>query len=199
MKICGQVFYIKPAARAHKESANMNDRRLTVFPTTTNSVENASLINKKSNSTNLSTGKRKRPDPLFIEYKWRKFSPTPQIFTPRDEDPGRHYRCIHIVDPQGERPYCLAQEIASSATKNAYRVVMIRRSPDKPVYGLEEPNPNLLNILSVFRFEDSLFTVFDRPGFPLSEIAVSHSPQLGLAEVKTISVEVGWPHVQSFW
>jgi hypothetical protein len=52
--------------------------------------------------------------------------------------------------------------------------------------------------LSVFRFQGSLFTVFDRPGFPLSEIAVSHSPQLGLAEVRTISTEVGLLDVQPF-
>ena len=67
-----------------------------------------------------------------------------------------------------------------------------------PVVGLDRPNPNLLNIVSVFRFRDSLFTVFDRPGLPLSEIAVSHSPQLGLAEVKTISTEVGLSDVQLF-
>jgi hypothetical protein len=52
--------------------------------------------------------------------------------------------------------------------------------------------------VSVLRFQDSLFTVFDRPGLPLSEIAVSHSPQLGLAEVKTISTEVGVSDVQLF-
>lgn len=172
----------------------MDERRLTVFPRTTNGARDVTLLNRNSDSTKPSASKRKRPDPIFGLNKWRKISPAPQIFTPRDEDPGRHYRCIHIVDPQGERPYCLAQKIASGATKNAYRVVMIRRSPDKPVYRLEEPNPNLLNILSVFRFEGSIFTVFDRPGFPLSEIVASHSPQLGLAEVKTISAEVGWPH-----
>ncbi|KAF5844329.1 hypothetical protein GGP41_004539 [Bipolaris sorokiniana] len=59
---------------------------------------------------------------------------------------------------------------------------MIRRSPDKSVYGLEDPNPNLLNVVSVFSFQGSLFTVFDRPGLALSEIAVSHSPPLGLAQ-----------------
>lgn len=69
--------------------------------------------------------------------------------------------------------------------------MMIRRSPDKSVYGLEDPNPNLLNVVSVFSFQGSLFTVFDRPGLALSEIAVSHSPPLGLAQVRTISVEVG--------
>jgi hypothetical protein len=52
--------------------------------------------------------------------------------------------------------------------------------------------------MSVLRFEGSLFTVFDRPGLPLSEIAVSHSPQLGLAELRTISTEVGLSNVHSF-
>jgi hypothetical protein len=117
---------------------------------------------------------------------------------PINGDPEQHYRCIHSVDPEGDRPYCLAQEIASDATEHAYRVVMIRRSPDRPVVGLDKPNPNLLNIVSVFRFQGSLFTVFDRPGLPLSEIAVSHSPQLGLAEVRTISTEVGLLDVQPF-
>jgi hypothetical protein len=95
------------------------------------------------------------------------------------------------VDPEGERPYCLAQELASSATAHAYQIVMIRRSPEKPVVGLDNPNPNLLNILSVFRFQGSIFAVFDRPGLLLSEVAVSNSPQLGLAEVRTISTQVG--------
>jgi hypothetical protein len=113
-----------------------------------------------------------------------------KTFTPIDEDPKRHYQCIHIVDPEGERPYCLAQELASNDTAHAYRIVMICRSPDRSVVGLDNPNPNLLNILSVFRFQGSIFTVFDRPSLPLSEVAVSDSPQLGLAEVRTISTQV---------
>ncbi|EMD65823.1 hypothetical protein COCSADRAFT_355203 [Bipolaris sorokiniana ND90Pr] len=166
----------------------MDSKRLTIFPRTTNGVEDANTINRRGGYTELSALKRKlnREDGL-VERKLSK--PTPslrvkrKIFTPLDEDPGRHYRCIHIVDPEGERPYCLAQEIASAATENAYRVVMIRRSLDKSIYGLGDSNPNLLNIVSVFRFQGSLFTVFDRPGFPLSEIAMSHSPPLGLAEM----------------
>jgi hypothetical protein len=102
------------------------------------------------------------------------------------------------VDPEGERPYCLAQEIAADATGHAYRVVMIRRSPDRSVVGPDNPNPNLLNIVSVFWFQASIFTVLDRPGLPLSEVAVSHSPQLGLAEVRTISTQVGlWTSTRS--
>lgn len=187
----------------HQLSADMDSRRLTVFPRTGNGVDNHSSINGKGSSTAPSAPKRKfRSENVPVDPKLPKLAPTlrvkRKIFTPLDEDPGRHYRCIHTVDPEGERPYCLAQEIASDAPEHAYRVVMIRRSSDKPVVGLDKPNQNLLNILSVFRFQGSLFTVFDRPGLPLSEIAVSHSPQLGLAEVRTISTEVGRSNVQSF-
>ncbi|EUC27561.1 hypothetical protein COCCADRAFT_111369 [Bipolaris zeicola 26-R-13] len=172
----------------------MGSRRLTIFPRTVNGVDNASPITRNDDSSELSAIKRKlHSEEGTLERKLQKFT-TPlrvkrKIFTPLDEDPGKFYRCIHIVDPEGERPYCIAQGIASVANENAYRVVMIRRSSGKFFYGLEDPNPNLLNVVSVFRFQDSLFTVFDRPGLPLSEIAVSHSPRLGLAEVKTISAE----------
>jgi hypothetical protein len=72
--------------------------------------------------------------------------------------------------------------------------VMIRRSADRTVVGLSKPVPNLLNVQSVFRFESSLFTALDRPGLPLSEIALSQSPQFGVAQIKTISKEV-WVHM----
>ncbi|EMD66407.1 hypothetical protein COCSADRAFT_24519 [Bipolaris sorokiniana ND90Pr] len=168
----------------------MDSRRLTIFPRATNGVENANPINRKGGSTEPRAPKRRLySEDGLIERKLPKPTLTlrakRKIFIPLNEDPGRHYQCIHIVDPEGERPYCLAQDIASGATENAYRVVMIRRSPDKSVYGLEDPNPNLLNVVSVFSFQGSLFTVFDRPGLPLSEIAVSHSPPLGLAQVRT--------------
>ena len=191
----------------------MDSRRLTVFPRAGNGVENASSvnassvdsssINDKGDSAAPSTPKRKLQSGNGpVDLTLPKLTPTlrvkRKIFTPLNEDPGKHYRCIHSVDPEGERPYCLAQEIASDASKHAYRVVMIRRSPEKSVVGLDNPNPNLLNIVSAFQFQDSLFTVFDRPGLPLSEIAVSHSPQLGLAEVRTICTEVGLSNVRSF-
>jgi len=181
----------------------MASRRLTIFPRTGNDVENASSINGKGDSAALSAPERNfRSENGPVDLKLLKLTPTlrvkRKIFTPLDEDPGKHYRCIHSVDPEGERPYCLAQEIASDTTEHAYRVVMIRRSPDKSVVGLDKPKPNLLNIVSVFRFQGSLFTVFDRPGLPLSEIAVSHSPRLGLAEVRTISTEVKLSNVHSF-
>ena len=181
----------------------MDSRRLTVFPRTGNGLDNASSISRKDDVRSSQAPKRKihsgngPTDP-----KLPKLTPPLRVkrktFMPINGDPEQHYRCIHSVDPEGDRPYCLAQEIASNATEHAYRVVMIRRSPDRPVVGLDKPNPNLLNILSVFRFQGSLFTVFDRPGLPLSEIAVSHSPQLGLAEVRTISTEVGLLDVQPF-
>ncbi|CAN9279157.1 unnamed protein product [Alternaria alternata] len=172
----------------------MDSRRLTVFPRTGNGLDNARSIGRNGDARLPQAPKRKiQSGNEPADPKLPKLAPTLRVkrktFTPIDRDPEQHYRCIHSVDPEGERPYCLAQEIASDAAEHAYRVVMIRRSPDKPVVGLEKPNPNLLNIVSVFRFRDSLFTVFDRPGLPLSEIAVSHSPQLGLAEVKTISTE----------
>ncbi|KAF5852408.1 hypothetical protein GGP41_007860 [Bipolaris sorokiniana] len=165
----------------------MDSRRLTIFPRATNGAENANSINRKGGSAEPRAPKRRlHSEDGLIERKLPKPTLTlrakRKIFTPLHEDPGRQYQCIHIVDPEGERPYCLAQEIASDATENGYRVVMIRRSPDKSVYGLEDPNPNLLNIVSVFSFQGSLFTVFDRPGLALSEIAVSHSPPLGLAQ-----------------
>jgi hypothetical protein len=202
---------------AHRPSADMDSRRLTIFPRAGNGVENASSVNASSfnaSSVNSSSIKGK-VDSAAPSTPKRNFQsengpvdPTPpnltptlrvkrKIFTPLDEDPERHYRCIHSVDPEGERPYCLAQKIASDVSKHAYRVVMIRRSPEKSVVGLDNPNPNLLNIVSVFRFQGSLFTAFDRPGLSLSEIAVSHSPQLGLAELRTISTEVGLSNVRS--
>ncbi|CAN9239346.1 unnamed protein product [Alternaria alternata] len=172
----------------------MDSRRLTVFPRTGNGLDNARFAGRNGDARPPQAPKRKvQSSNESADPKLPKLAPTLRVkrktFTPIDRDPEQHYRCIHSVDPEGDRPYCLAQEIASDAAEHAYRVVMIRRSPDKPVVGLDKPNPNLLNIVSVFRFQDSLFTVFDRPGLPLSEIAVSHSPQLGLAEVKTISTE----------
>ena len=187
----------------HRSSADMDSRRLTVFPRTGNGLDNARSAGRNGDARLPQAPKRKvQSGNEPADPKLPKLAPTFRVkrktFTPIDRDPEQHYRCIHSVDPEGERPYCLAQEIASDAAEHAYRVVMIRRSSDKPVVGLDKPNPNLLNIVSVFRFRDSLFTVFDRPGLPLSEIAVSHSPQLGLAEVKTISTEVGLSDVQLF-
>ena len=181
----------------------MDSRRLTVFPRTGNGLDNARFAGRNGDARLPQAPKRKvQSSNESADPKLPKLAPTLQVkrktFTPIDRDPEQHYRCIHNVDPEGERPYCLAQEIASDAAEHAYQVVMIRRSSDKPVVGLDKPDPNLLNIVSVFRFRDSLFTVFDRPGLPLSEIAVSHSPQLGLAEVKTISTEVGVSDVQLF-
>lgn len=173
----------------------MDNRRLTIFPRTGQDLGSTRPIR---NETSTSAIEALKPEvyggnrPLDVEPSRFPVASRAvhKTFTPTNEDPRRHYRCIHIVDPEGENPYCLAQEITSDATNHAYRVAMIRRSPDKPVVGPARPHPNLLNIVSVFRFQTSIFTVFDRPGLPLSEVAVSHSPQLGLAEVKTISTQV---------
>jgi hypothetical protein len=164
-------------------------RRLTIFPRTGHNVS----INR--HETNPPAIEAPKPELysgnrlLDVELSMLPSNSRAvhKTFTPIDGDPRRRYRNIHIVDPEGERPYCLAQETASDATEHAYRILMIRRSPDKPVVGLVRPHPNLLNIVSVFRFQGSIFTVFDRPGLPLSEVAVSNSPQLGLAEVRTLS------------
>lgn len=213
-KKCGRVFLYQSCSMrlAHLPSADMDSRRLTIFPRAGNGVENASSVNVSSVNSSSINGKGDSAAPSTPKRKFQSengpvdltlpnLTPTlrvkRKIFTPLDEDPERHYRCIHSVDPEGERPYCLAQEIASDVSKHAYRVVMIRRSPEKSVVGLDNPNPNLLNIVSVFRFQGSLFTAFDRPGLSLSEIAVSHSPQLGLAELRTISTEVGLSNVRS--
>jgi hypothetical protein len=113
-----------------------------------------------------------------------------RVFTPVDDDPERFYQCIYLVDPEGTRPYCLAQEKTLTTNECHYRIVMIRRSAVRDVVWTSSPHPSLLNIISVFRFSNSVFTVLDRPGLPLSEIAVCHSPQLGLAQIQTISKEV---------
>jgi hypothetical protein len=174
----------------------MDSRRLTIFPRAGHGLGNISLNRDETNTPAIEAPKPELYSgngPLDIELSMLPSTSRAvhKTFTPIDEDPSRRYRCIHTVDPEGERPYCLAQETASDASKHAYRVVMIRRSPDKSVVGLAKPHPNLLNIVSVFRFQGSIFTVFDRPGLPISEVAVSNSPQLGLAEVRTISTQVG--------
>lgn len=173
----------------------MDFRRLTVFPRTGYGLDHATSANDEDSApvpkdTEQKFNSKYGPLDLSLPKISATLHATHKIFTPVDRDPEHSYQCIHSVDPEGRRPYCLAQQIASDPDTHAYRVVMIRRSSEKSVVGLEKPDSNLLNILSVFRFRGSLFTVFERPGLPLSEIAVSHSPQIGLAEVRTISAEV---------
>ena len=93
-----------------------NVRRLTIFPRTGNGVENPNSINGKGRFATPSAPKRKfSSENVPVDLKLPKPAPTlrakRQIFTPLDEDPGKRYRCIHSVDPEGEKPYCLAQEI----------------------------------------------------------------------------------------
>lgn len=175
----------------------MDFRRLTVFPRTGYGLDHSNNANDKDSAPLPNDVERKfHDDTGSLDLGLPKISATlhatRKIFTPVDRNPELCYHYIHSVDPEGRRPFCLAQQSVSDPERHAYRVVMIRRSSEKLVVGLEKPNPNILNILSVFRFQGSLFTVFERPGLPLSEIAVSHSPQIGLAEVKTISAEVNW-------
>jgi hypothetical protein len=122
----------------HRSSANMDSRRLTVFPRTGNGLDNARSAGRNGDARPPQAPKRKvQSGNEPADPKLPKLAPTLRVkrktFTPIDRDPEQHYRCIHSVDPEGERPYCLAQEIASDAAEHAYRVVMIRRSPDKPV------------------------------------------------------------------
>ncbi|KAF1967665.1 hypothetical protein BU23DRAFT_572980 [Bimuria novae-zelandiae CBS 107.79] len=182
----------------------MESRRLTLFPKTGTSDHRA---NADHGGDSFAHGKRKFSGvdgPVDLELprvvESRKTSKTMEsagedfsannmirVFTPIPKNPDQIFQCIYLVDPEGIRPYCLAQGHYSD--EHPHRTVMIRRSADKTVVGLSKPVPNLLNIIGVFRFASSLFTVFDRPGFPLSEIAVSQSPQLGVAQIKTISKE----------
>jgi hypothetical protein len=71
---------------------------------------------------------------------------------------------------------------------DTYRIVLIRRSEIKVVLGITKLNLNVLNLLDVFRFENSLFTVFKRPGTLLLDIVIL--PDLGVSHIKTISREV---------
>lgn len=185
----------------------MESRRRTVFPRTgdalhqvTNTIRNEDSFGQIRNTKRkfngdgivdleltrglVPAGNRQLPRASAPASNPRK------VFTPVDDDPERFYQCMYLVDPEGKRPYCLAQEKTLTTKECHYRIVMIRRSAARDVVGTSRPHPNLLNILSVFRFNNSFFTVLDRPGFPLSEIAVCHSPQLGLAQIQTISKEV---------
>jgi hypothetical protein len=171
----------------------MGSRRLTIFPSTGDAGhEVATTTGSERRVAPISVSKRKfssRDGIVDLELP-RALTPARnmhRVFTPVDEDPERFYQCIYIVDPEGTRPYCLAQE--KTLTTNGC-IVMIRRSAVNDVVGTSKPNPNLLNVLGVFRYNESIFTVLDPPGLPLSDIAICHSPQLGLAQIQTISKEV---------
>ena len=186
----------------------MEPWRLTLFPKTGISFDKANVEHGRDNVAQSKAPKRKFSGvdgpvdlklPRVVEPKkthntresaGEDFSTNNmnRVFTPISQDPDQIFQCIYLVDPEGIRPYCLAQELYPD--EHPHRTVMIRRSADRTVVGLSKPVPNLLNIHDVFKFDSSLFTAFDRPGFPLSEIAVSRSPQLGVKQIKTISKEV---------
>jgi hypothetical protein len=172
----------------------MASRRLTVFPRSESLSDQVNVRQEKASRDlkrkfNSTGGPIELKLPRILTAK----NNTHKIFIPTEQNPSQIYRCIHLVDPEGERPYCVAQETAAEANEYPYRIVMIRRTANREVTGLANSSPNLLNVIKVFQFEGSTFTVLDRPGFLLSEIVVSHSPQLGAAEIKTIGKEV------SFW
>jgi hypothetical protein len=191
------VFYIAKA---------MEDRRRTIFPRTGNALDKATNVIRNEGSFGpIRNTKRKFNGDRIVDLELpRALAPTgnqqlpastptrnPQrVFTPVDNDPEEFYQCMYIVDPKAERPYCLAQEKTLTNNECPYRIVIIRRSAVRDVIWTSGPHPNLLNIITVFRFDNSLFTVLDRPGLPLSELAVCYSPQLGLAQIQTISKEV---------
>lgn len=186
----------------------MESRRLTLFPKTGISVDRANVDHSRDSVAQSKAPKRKFRGvdgpvdlelPRVLEPKTRNTrgeelsaNNMNRLFSPIPQDPDQIFQCIYLVDPDGIRPYCLAQELRPD--EHPHRTVMIRRSADRTVVGLSKPIPNLLNVQSVFRFESSLFTALDQPGLPLSEIAVSQSPQFGVAQIKTISKEV-WVHM----
>lgn len=189
----------------------MESRRLTLFPKTGIPLDRANVDHGIDSVTQSKAPKRKFHGtdgpvdlelPRVVEPRKTRNTREPvgedfsannmnRVFTPIPQDPDQIFQCIYLVDPEGIRPYCVVQELRPD--EHPHRTVMIRRSADRTVVGLSKPAPNLLNIHGVFRFNGSLFTAFDRPGFPLSEIAVCQSPQLGVAQIKTISKEVWIP------
>jgi hypothetical protein len=194
-QICGPTYTLNNLSDTII-THSMDSRRHTIFPRRDDALgEIANTIYSAKSVAPTRAAKRKfnSGDGIVDLELPRALAPASsmhRVFVPIDEDPERFYQCIYLVDPEGIRPYCLAQEKTLTTNEHPYRIVMIRRSTIREVVGIHKLNLNLLNIISVFRFNESLFTVFDRPGLPLSEIAVCHSPQLGLAQIQTISKEV---------
>jgi hypothetical protein len=172
----------------------MISRRLTIFPKTGHALQTTVRDRNedvpKRGSNRIFNNADKLVD-LELPKALSVASERHKVFTPVEDDPERFYQCIYLVDPEGTRPYCLAQEKMLTTNECPYRIVMIRRTTIRAVVGPSKPSHNLLNIISAFRFNDSLYTVFDRPGLSLSEISLCHHPQLGLAQIQTISKEVG--------
>ena len=177
----------------------MDSRPLTLFPTTSYSdkLEHANSIPNQFPSTRAT---EKRPPKRTFGGETKvdlqlpkhtstiKNNPLARPINPKRQNPETLYHCIQIIKPLDQPTICLAQERSGAGEHvEQYRVVLIRRSEIKAVFGLSPANPNVLNILAVFEYENSLFTVFDRPGVPLSQIALL--PSLGVTEIKTISKE----------
>jgi hypothetical protein len=168
-------------------------RRKTVFLTTRNALGSDADDNIRSEDVAQARGTKRKFNSgsgLIQLNLPRVLEDTHKFFTPIEEDPERFYQCICLVEPDGDRPYCLAQEKTLTTNEWPYRIVMIRRSATRVVVGTSKPDPNLLNIIGIFHFDNSAFTVLERPGLSLPEVAVCHSPELGLAQIQTISKEV---------
>lgn len=176
----------------------MDSRRLTLFPktdtiTSSESAPPAAGPRAAGFPPSGSTAKRKfqgTDSPIDLKLPKLARSTGNKVYTPIEEDIERFYKAIYIVDPDGPKPYCLVHVNTRHESENAHRVVMIRRYSDRAVVGTSRPNLNLINILEAFRTDGSIFVVFDRPGVPLSDIAISHSLPLEVRELRTISREV---------
>ncbi|OAL56163.1 hypothetical protein IQ07DRAFT_595771 [Pyrenochaeta sp. DS3sAY3a] len=165
----------------------MDSRRITVFPKTGNTLINADIIPRASKRKILTSD---RPISLELPRVFGSIKIGHKVLNPKEQNPDEIYKCIYLVDPQGKRPYALAQERNTDKNLQAYRIVMIRRTaPNRAVVGIDRPHVNVLNILDVFQFDGSTFTIYDRPGLPLSELIVCVTPQIGVSEIQTISKE----------
>jgi hypothetical protein len=113
--------------------------------------------------------------------------PEAKPIVPRDVDGELCYHSILVTHSERDQPYMLAQDIQKGEGRfePAPGIVVIRKC-ERQVFAVH--HPNLLNILEVFKFGDTKFTVSDRPGVPLSDMAMC--AMLSIENIKTISVEV---------
>lgn len=177
-----------PAQTTQRIISNMEQRRLTIFPRAAD-LQELTPFADEADRTSTSGSKRTfsgHEGPIHL----RLPKAVQKVFKPSDQDPQEFYECIYIVDPEGENPYALAQEVLSPRNESALRVVMIRRSTIRAIVGTSKPNANLLNIVRAFHYNGSIFTVLDRPGLPLSALLVPKHPCFGVEELRTVSREV---------
>jgi hypothetical protein len=150
----------------------MDERRLTVFP----------AANHRDRSPSTKTNPKRKfesgESPRNLKLCTSPSSSIALIEAVKHRDPGEFYSIIYIRD----RKDCLA--IGKGAGS---QVVLIKRTP------IQEPFrptklPNVLNLVDAYIYKDSMFTVSDRPGVSLKDIASSRS--LGVVAIATLSKEV---------